>query len=219
MDSASDEIDRIGREFDDDACEFCERYKNSGLSRSSKLLLNFILEEGARDMSVLDLGCGAGGLSIELLKQGARDSVGFDLSPKMIKVASELAVTNLFEGRAKFQLGNAATAELPSSDIVVMDKVLCCYSELAPLLKNAMGASRAMLGFVVPQDDGIAKWPLRLGVWVANLFLKRGGGVPFYLHSLDLVDRTLRDSGFTRLRKRASRFWLVFLYSRNRNRI
>src|SRR5437870_4911694 len=71
MEPSSVETDKIGLEFDADACEFCERYKNRGLSRSSKLLLRFILDNNVRERSVLDLGCGAGGLSFELLKEVA----------------------------------------------------------------------------------------------------------------------------------------------------
>jgi SAM-dependent methyltransferase len=214
MDSACEETGRISREFDGDACDFCERYRNNGLSRSSKLLLKFILDGNARDKAVLDLGCGAGGLSMELLKHGAQSAVGFDLSPRMIVAATELAGATGFEGRAKFQEGNAATADLPRSDIVVMDKVLCCYSEWGPLLKNAMEASNVMVGFIVPRDEGITKLPFRIALKIANYFQRRRGGVLFYLHPLDTVDKTLRDSGFIRLRKQSSRFWLVFLYSR-----
>ena len=214
MEPSSVEIDKIVQEFDGDACEFCERYKNKGLSRSSKLLLRFILDNKVRDRAVLDLGCGAGGLSFELLKQGASNAVGFDLSPKMISVATELAQSSGFQSRAKFQLGNGATIKLPRSDIVVMDKVLCCYSEWRPLLKNAIDASGAMLGFTVPRDGGITKLPFRLALKIVNYFQRRSGGVLFYLHPLGTIDKTLRESGFNRRRKQGSRFWLVFLYSR-----
>jgi SAM-dependent methyltransferase len=208
------ETGRISREFDGDACDFCERYRSKGLSRSSKLLLKFIQDGNPQDKAVLDLGCGAGGLSIELLKHGAQSVVGLDLSPRMISAAAELARAAGFESRAKFQEGNAATAELPKSDIVVMDKVLCCYSEWRPLLKNAMEASNSMVGFTVPRDQGITKLPFRIALRIANYFQKRRGGVLFYLHPLGTLDKTLRDSGFKRLRKQGSRFWLVFLYSR-----
>jgi magnesium-protoporphyrin O-methyltransferase len=214
MGSACEESSKIGREFDGDACDFCDRYKNKGLSRSSKLLLKFILDGNAQDKAVLDLGCGAGGLSVELLKHGAQNAIGFDLSPRMIEAATELARSTGFENRAKFQEGNAATMELPKSDIVVMDKVLCCYSEWRPLLKNAMDASSGFVGFTVPRDEGITKLPFRLALRIANYFQKRKGGVLFYLHPLGTVDKTLRDSGFKRDRKQGSRFWLVFLYSR-----
>ena len=165
--------------------------------------------------AVLDLGCGAGGFSVELLKEGAEGAVGFDLSPKMVDSAIGLASASGFENRAKFQVGDAAVMELPSSDIVILDKVLCCYSQWEPLLRNAVKASRGVIGFIVPRDEGVAKWPFRFGLRVVNFFSKRSGGVLFYLHPLGLVDKTLRDSGFVRKNKQGSRFWLVFLYSRN----
>jgi magnesium-protoporphyrin O-methyltransferase len=217
MDYAASETSKISREFDEDACDFCERYRNKGLSRSSKLLLKFILDDNAQDKAVLDLGCGAGGMSIELLKHGAQNAVGFDLSSKMVIAATQLARSAGFESKAKFQEGNAATTELPRSDIVVMDKVLCCYSEWKPLLKNAIQAGRAMIGFTVPRDEGITKLPFRLALRVANYFQKRRGGVLFYLHPLGTIDKALRESGFNRIRKQGSRFWLVFLYSRSRH--
>src|SRR5438876_1993592 len=214
MDPSSVEIDKIVQEFDGDACECCERYQNKGLSRSNKRHLRFNLDNAVWDRSLLDLGCGAGSLSLELLKERAANAVGFQLSPKMIGAATELAQANGFESRAKFQLGNGATSELPESDIVVMDKVLCCYSEWKLLLKNAIEASRVMIGFTVPRDEGITKLPFRIALSIVNYFQRRRGGVLFYLHPLGSVDKTLRDSGFNRLRKQTSRFWLVFLYSR-----
>jgi len=213
---SSRETDQIGQEFDEDACDFCARYQKNGLSRSSKLLLSFILEEGILNRSVADLGCGAGGFSIELLKKGAGSSVGIDLSPKMIEMANQLARGTGFDTKAKFELGNAAVSEVPVADLVIMDKVLCCYSEWEPLLKNAMGASRDLVGFIVPRDEGIVKWPFRLGVRVVNFFQRRGEKILFYLHPLDRLDETLRESGFTLRKKRGSRYWLVFLYSRTR---
>lgn len=213
----SGEADQIGHEFDEDACDFCDRYEKKGLSRSSNLLLSFILEEGIIGRTVADLGCGAGGFSVELLKKGASNSVGIDLSPRMIESATKLAHANGFDARAKFDLGNAANIGLPSTDVVIMDKVLCCYSQWEPLLKNAMASSKDLVGFIVPRDEGIAKWPFRFGVRVVNFFQRRGEKIMFYLHPLNRVDQALRESGFILRRKRASRFWLVFLYSRRNN--
>ena len=212
---SSVETEAIRQEFDGDACDFCDRYKTKGLSKSSRLLFGFIRDSGLKGKALLDLGCGAGGFSIELLKEGAECAVGFDLSPKMVDSAIGLASASGFETRAKFQVGDAAVVELPSSDIVILDKVLCCYSQWEPLLRNAVKASRGVIGFIVPRDEGVAKWPFRFGLRVVNFFSKRSGGVLFYLHPLSLVDKTLRDSGFVRNNKQGSRLWLVFLYSRN----
>src|SRR5207249_9127890 len=83
--SPEKETDRIGEEFDADACDFCDRYKRRGLSKSSRLLLDFILNEGAQDKTVVDLGCGSGGFSVELLKKGSVRAIVVVLSPKMFE--------------------------------------------------------------------------------------------------------------------------------------
>src|SRR5206468_11096562 len=114
--------------YDADHINCCYRKKRRGLYKSITLLTKLILNEGSQNKTVVDLGCGAGGFSVELLKKGAASAIGVDLSPKMVEAASELVRVSGFENRAKFQVGNAAEAELPSSDIVIIDKVLCCYS-------------------------------------------------------------------------------------------
>ncbi len=51
-------IQDLVRDFDKNACDWCNEYKRKGLSRSSKILLNYILDEGLTGKSVLDLGSG-----------------------------------------------------------------------------------------------------------------------------------------------------------------
>lgn len=216
MPSTGEITERIAADFDGKACDFCDRYKKSGLSPSSKLLMRFFEEDGISGKRILDLGCGAGAFAIETLKRGAESVVGVDLSPEMIKTADRLALSNGLEAKAKFQLGNAATVELPLSDMVVLDKVICCYPEYGPLLKNAVGATTAAVGFVVPRDAGLMKGPLRVGVRIVNFFQRRRKETQFYLHPLGAIDRLLGESSFVRKRKQGSRFWLVFLYMRAR---
>jgi len=212
MESSADEGEKVGRDFDESACEFCEDYKKSGLSRSSKILLDFLVEEGVKDRSVLEVGSGAGGFLIELLKHGASSAAGIDLSSEMVKTATELSQQSGFGDRSKFEQGNGATAILPRSDIVILDKVICCYSDISSLLKNTTRASQGLLGFVTPRGEGILKWPLRFGVWAVNLIEKRRHRILFYVHSLEKLDKTLQDSGFKLQKKRGSRMWIAFFY-------
>jgi SAM-dependent methyltransferase len=205
---------RIAEDFDDKACEFCDRYKESGLSASSKTLLRFLSDDGISGTTLLDLGCGAGAFTVEALRAGATNAVGVDLSATMVKAATELAESNGFGDVAKFQVGNAAEAELPSCGIVVLDKVICCYPDFAKLLANAGGASRESLGFVIPRNEGLAGLIMRPGVWLVNLFEKRRKGSLFYVHPLDGIDAVLKDKGFKQTRKKPSRIWLVCLYRR-----
>ena len=211
MDDASE---RIAKDFDEKACEFCDRYKESGLSASSRILLRFLIDDGIGGKSLLDLGCGSGAFTVEALRAGATNAVGVDLSAAMVKVASELADSRSFSSAAKFQVGDAAEAELPVCDIVVLDKVICCYPDFAKLLANAGGASRGSLSFVVPRNEGLIGLLLRPGVWLINFFEKRRKGSLLYMHPVKGIDAVLKGQGFERSRRRPSRIWLVFLYHR-----
>ncbi len=207
----------LAEEFDDStACDYCCRYKREGLSRSSRILMSWLVGEGVSGKRIMDLGCGTGAFAIETLKNGASSCVGIDLSPAMIRKASELAVESGYQDRAKFELGNAALAVLPVSDVVVMDKVICCYPEVGPLLKNASSGSGSLIGFVVPRDEGVWKWPLRLAAYTGNLIqkIRRKKLNWFYIHSLKTINKGLVEAGFVKERKAGSRIWLVFLYKR-----
>ena len=189
------------------------------MSQSSRILMNWLVKEGITGKRVLDLGCGTGAFVIESLKNGASSGSGIDLSREMIRKAKELAADAGFQERATFQLGNAALAELAASDAVVLDKVICCYPEVGPLLKNAATAMPSLIGFVLPRDEGVWKWPLRIAAYIGNLIERlRGKELSwFYLHSLPNVDRVLNEVGFAKRRKASSRIWLVFLYGREQH--
>jgi SAM-dependent methyltransferase len=62
-----------------------------------------------RGLSVLDAGCGPGFLSRWLIDQGAAETVGFDVSPAMIRLARERC-----QGAAEFFVGDLAQ---PLSDL------------------------------------------------------------------------------------------------------
>ncbi len=207
----------IAEEFDGSACDYCCRYKKEGLSRSSRILMTWLVEEELSGKTLLDMGCGAGSFAIEALKNGASSCVGVDLSPGMIRTAASLAAEVGVQSRAKFEVGNVALGNLGASDIVVMDKVLCCYPEVEPLVRNAASASRQAIGFVVPRNEGLWKWPLRLAARIDNLVRKWRKHRPsgFYVHSLKTIDKSLSEAGFMVVKKRASRIWLVFLYWRS----
>lgn len=178
--------------------------------------MNWLVQEGLSGKTLLDLGCGAGTFSVEALKNGASTSAGFDLAPEMIMAADSLAAEMGLDNRAKFNLGNVASADLPASEVVVMDKVICCYPEVGSLLKNASSASREVIGFIVPRDEGLWKWPLRLAARTGNLVYRLRGRKNswFYIHSLKSIDGILRQAGFARERKASSWMWLVFLYKK-----
>src|SRR3989442_1736239 len=217
MTSGSAQTKGIAETFADLAHDRCCKYKANGLTGSSQVLLDFISNKGLGGKTVLEIGCGTGFFALETLRHGASSCLGVDLSSASIHEANEFAKESGLQDRARFDVADAATTRQPASDVVVMDKVLCCYPDLEALLKTASNSSRELLGFVVPRDEGLMKPAMRIGTALINLVEKlRKTGFRLYLHPLRSIDELLAGSGFQQENKAKSRFWLVFLYKRNR---
>jgi predicted RNA methylase len=215
MTSESVQTKGIAETFDDLAHDRCCKYKSKGLTASSQVLLDFISQNGLGGKTVLDIGCGTGFFALETLRHGASSCMGVDLSSAAIQEANDFAKESGLQDRARFEVANAASAQPASWDIVVMDKVICCYPDADALLKTASESSRAMLGFVVPRDQGLMKPVMRCGTAMINLVERlRKSGFRMYLHSLGSIDKLLIENGFQQASKAKSRFWLVFLYRR-----
>ncbi len=216
MSSAPAQEKGIAEAFDDLAHDRCCKYKSNGLTASSQVLLDFISQKGLTGKTVLELGCGTGFFALETLRSGASSCVGVDLSSAAIHEANAFAKESGLDDRARFEVANAASARQPASDVVVMDKVLCCYPDADALLKTASESSKELLGFVVPRNEGLMKPAMKLGTGLINLVEKlRRSGFRLYLHPLRSIDRLLSESGFHRYDKAKSRFWIVFLYKRS----
>src|SRR3989475_13194188 len=205
----------IADTFDDLAHDRCCKYKSNGLTASSQVLLDFISKNGLVGKTVLEIGCGTGFFALETIRSGAVSCLGVDLSSAAIHEANEFAKESGLQDRARFEVANGASIQRPTADIVVMDKVLCCYPDADSLLKTASASSIGLLGFVVPRDEGLIKPAMRIGIGLINLVERlRKTGFRLYLHPLSSLDGLLIDNGFQRSSKAKSRFWLVFLYER-----
>jgi SAM-dependent methyltransferase len=215
MSSVPDRETGIAETFDDLAHDRCCKYKSNGLTPSSQVLLDFISKNGLLGKTVLEIGCGTGFFALQTIRSGATSALGVDLSSAAIHEANEFAKESGLQDQARFEVANAASTRQPPSDVVVMDKVLCCYPDADALLKTASDSSRELLGFVVPRDEGLMRPAMKLGAAMINLVERvRKTGFRLYLHPLRSIDRLLSENGFQRADKAKSRFWLVFLYKR-----
>src|SRR4029077_1141429 len=187
----------IAETFDDLALDRWCKYKSNGLTDSSQVLLDFLSNKGLHGKTVLEIGCGTGFFALETLRSGAISCIGIDLSSAAIHEANEFAKESGLQDRARFEVANAASSRQPVSDIVVMDKVLCCYSDADALLKTASESSRDLLGFVVPRDEGLMRPAMRIGTALINLVERlRKTGFRLYLHPLGSIDRLLSENSF-----------------------
>ncbi len=111
--------------FNEESNKMLEDYRKDGLADTSLATADAVASKDFSGSSILEVGCGFGGLTLELLRRGASKAVGIDLSPRMVELARKMAADAALSERAEFELGDGAAADLPKSDVVILDGVLC----------------------------------------------------------------------------------------------
>lgn len=176
-------------------------------------------EEGLEGRTVLDVGCGVGDVLLALLARGARTGTGMDLGSGGIREARALAAARGLADRATFLVGDGAAGPLPDADVVVLNRVLCCYPDVEGLVANAAAAAGRVVAFTAPVDRGVAGVFNRLTTWWSNRWyaLRRGkyGGFRVFIHDLGSVERRLSAAGFARTYVRRVRgVWQLEVFAR-----
>jgi magnesium-protoporphyrin O-methyltransferase len=100
----------------------------------------------------LRLGGGVGQVQIELLRRGAARTVNLELSPAYDVEAARLLREAGLEGRAERLLHDIAVDPdaVEPADVVVLNRVVCCYPDYERLLGAAADRARRLLVFSHP---------------------------------------------------------------------
>ena len=184
------------------------RFRRHGLARRALALIDTLRSacpfHGA---SLLEGGAGVGGLSIELLRRGVDRAVVIDAVPAAVRMARTLAeeygVASRFEARvADF----AAFSEASTYDIVVLDRVVCCYPDWRALLASAADRARRAIVLSYPPE----RWWSRLFVRCANVGLRIGRReFRVHVHPPRAMHEYLRSRGFDVARVTHSGAWEI----------
>jgi SAM-dependent methyltransferase len=182
-------------------------------------LLDAITEAGVTERTVLDVGCGIGDLAIEVVARGAASGTGYDLSPKAIDEARRLAASRGVGDRIRFEVGDGAQLDLPAADIVVINRVVCCYPDTENLLDHTLGAARGVFAITAPVSRGPIGWWNRLWSALENVGYRlrptKYDGFRVFIHDLDRIDERIRAAGFRRTRHEHRRIvWDLAVYTR-----
>jgi len=183
-------------------------------------LLDALERAGLRGRSVLDLGCGIGDLAIETVRHGAASARGYDLSPKAIEQARRLAAERGVGDRTAFEVGDAAELELPSADVVVLNRVFCCYPDVNALLERSLAAAGSVYGFTIPRSKGLVGAFGRVLVALSNAWYRlrrtKYAGFRTFIHDVDRIDARVRAAGFSPVRREHRRIvWDLAVYARS----
>jgi magnesium-protoporphyrin O-methyltransferase len=206
--------------FDDWVDDWAKQARKKGVARSITASLVTALEQAGLDRrTVLDLGCGIGDLGIEAVSRGATSVRGYDLSAKAIDAARRLAEERGVEDRTRFEVGDAATTDLPSADIVVLNRVFCCYPDARGLLERSLAAAGSVYAFTIPRSKGVVgTWErARCAIWNVwyRMWPSRFGGFQTYVHDIDRIDARARAIGFVPVHREHRRIvWDLAVYAR-----
>lgn len=188
-------------------------WKAGRLYAATRELIDVVRRQGIDGANLLDIGAGVGAVHITLLEAGAATAVDVDASREFLAVARAEAQRRGLEDRVQHRYGDVVelAPDLPPSDIVTMDSVVCCYPNLAPLLEAAVQTRPRIVGITYPRDT----WWMRLFMagYNAVSVLRRQVG-RYFAHRHSDVNRVMADAGYRNVHEGGTRPWRVVLYRR-----
>jgi predicted RNA methylase len=206
--------------FDDWAAGNAKRARRKEITAGvTRDLVKALGQSRIEGRTVLDLGCGTGDLALATLARGATRATGVDLGSGAIEEARALARERSVEDRSTFQVGDAAKVHLDEHDVVLLNRVLCCYAEDSALLDNSLRAARHVFAFTAPPSSGVAGTLARVETRLANIMFRirdrKFKGFRVYVHDLEAVDRRVRQAGFRlTVEGRRRLVWHLAIYER-----
>lgn len=127
-------------------------------------------QRGVEGRTLLEVGGGVGAIQIELLKAGVTRAVSVELTPTYEQVALELLHEAGLENRVERKVMDFARSAggFEVADIVIMNRVICCYPDMPGLA----GAAAEHTGEVLVMSFPKATWWTRTILALGNLALR-----------------------------------------------
>ena len=136
-----------------------------------------------------------------------------DAAPAYVQAAKDEADRKGHAERVGFLEGDfvALAPTVRPADIVTLDRVICCYADMEPLVSASAARARRLYGAVFPRDN----WLHRIVFAVGNALRRiTGSGFRTYLHSPQAIEATLRQHGLEPRFVRDTLVWRVAVYAR-----
>ncbi len=195
------------------AAKELEQYRKEGPSKNTQMLIDAIIAEGISGMTLLDIGGGVGTIQHELLKAGVSSCFNVEASRAYIEAAKEEATRQGHADSISHLHGNFVdlATDVPQSDIVTLDRVICCYHDVNALVDLSSDIAGKLYCIVYPRNS----WWTRIITALENLSLRIQRN-PFrsFVHPTEVVEEIVRSKGFVRRFFREVGRWQVVVYER-----
>lgn len=185
------------------------RYRKKGLDRTASRMVDFLEREGGvRGASVLEIGGGIGDIQIELLRRGAAHATNLELVSEYDAAARQIAAEAGVADRMDRRIVDIAADPnaVPSADIVILHRVVCCYPDYERLLTAAAEHTRRLLVFSHPPRNPLSRFMSGTENSVMRL---RRSSFRSYIHPPEDMVRVLEASGLRPAYHHPGRLWQV----------
>jgi 2-polyprenyl-3-methyl-5-hydroxy-6-metoxy-1,4-benzoquinol methylase len=185
-----------------------KRYERRGLDSTSRRILQLLTRRGIEGGTLLEVGGGVGALQIELLKMGVARAVNIEITPTYEEAAGGLLRSAGLEDRVERKVMDFADADndVEAADIVIMNRVLCCYPDMPKLTAAASAHCRQVMVLSFPKDR---LWT-RTGLAIGNLLLRATRRhFQVFVHRPERILALAKQQGLMTTLNQPGRFWQV----------
>ena len=188
-----------------------KRFRRKGLEKAQRYLVEGITQQPLASKTILEIGCGVGGLHLILLQHGAASSVGIDIAEGMINHAKELACELGLESKARYYVGDfvAMNGEIPESDVTILDKVVCCYENVEALMEKSVSKTRQTYALSFPGANPLIKFFFKTQILIGKLL--RFSFRPYW-HDWERICAAIQSRGFREIYRNKTFLWSVRVY-------
>ncbi|HEY8863638.1 MAG TPA: methyltransferase domain-containing protein [Candidatus Dormibacteraeota bacterium] len=193
------------------------RYRRRGLDGTSRRIFDFVKRRGVEGKTLLEVGGGIGAIEIELLKAGMARAVNVELTPTYELAAGNLLGEAGLADRVERKIMDFTEAgdEVRTADVVVMNRVICCYPDMPKLAVAAAEHAKETLVMSFPNN----RWWTELGLSFGNF----GFGLfriqfRIFLHPPETILAAIEEHGFRTTFNNRGFLWQVAAFERGFSR-
>ncbi len=192
-----------------------KKYREEGPKKTTIQLMEALRSEGIQEMTLLDIGGGVGDIQHGLLKAGVSQAINVEGSSAYSEACQEEAERQGHANKINHRQGNFVdlAEDIPSADIVTLDRVICCYDNMPKLVSLSAQKAKKYYAVVYPRD----LWWVKLVNEIYYNFRNWITRNPMrnYVYSTEAVEGEIRKSGLERSFHRDMGAWQVAVFTRH----
>lgn len=191
------------------------RYRRKGLDRITRSMVTQLQDLGLEGARVLEVGGGIGATQVALLEAGASDAVNVEISSGYEAAARQLLADAGLEDRAERVLADFVEEadELEPADVVVMNRVVCCYPAMERMVTAAAGKTQRALAISFPRD----RWFMRVNARIIAAWCRlTSSEFRFFVHEPAAIVAAARIQGLEPSFEDRDAAWQAMVFARTR---